>query len=162
MLDSCLSARAKDVLRTSGWTEHRQIDTCDLKRFLESRGVTVSAAAEDFLREFHGLRLIPPDGGLSFVHFDVHEQLGFMEKGELQAFETLVKESLCPIGVGGRFLLFIAPSSKVFFLHDEWLLYLHVQSAAYALEVICWRDAKNYETIWLSDDQKFAPPREPG
>ena len=116
----------------------------------------MSPIAADFLREFHELHLQPPNGGLSSVKFDVYEEMTFLEEGELGQLESLVKQPLCPVGLGGRFLLFITPSGEMIFLHDEWLLYLRARNVHDAFEVICIAEFKDYQTIMLTDEQK--PP----
>ena len=78
----------------------------------------------------------------------------FLEEGELGQLESVVKHPLCPVGLGGRFLLFITPSAEMIFLHDEWLLYLRARNVPDGLEVICTHAFKDYQTIVLADDQK--------
>jgi hypothetical protein len=158
MKSALLSHRVLGIISAAGWYEGRHIDTAPIKSFLECHSVAVSQAAETFLREFHGLQLNLPEGGLSFVKFDVLEELNLLETGERERLERIVKDPLCPIGHGGRFLLFITPSSSVIFLHDDWLLYLRAKSIPDALEVICIREFKNYETVMLTDEQMSARP----
>jgi hypothetical protein len=124
--------------------------------FPKSKGINPSPIAVDFLKEFHGLHLQLPHGGLSALNFDVYEEMTLLQEGELAWLESLVGQPLCPVGLGGRFLLFVAPSGEVIFLHDEWLLYLHAKDVRDAFAVICSPEFKEYETVLLTDDQK--PP----
>lgn len=114
------------------------------------------------MQEFHGLHLQLPKGGLSAVNFDVCEEMTFLEEGELARLESLVGQPLCPVGLGGRFLLFIAASEEVIFLHDEWLPYLRAKDVHDAFEVICTPEFKDYESVMLTDDQKPAAFRDAG
>jgi hypothetical protein len=150
-----LSDRVLAILRLHGWHEGRQIDIGDITDLLRSNSIEASPIAATFLREFHGLHLQFPNGGLSSVKFDVYEEMTFLEKGELGQLESLVKQPLCPVGLGGRFLLHMTSGEKIF-LHDEWLLYLRARNVLDAFEVICTPEFKDYQTIMLADDQK--PP----
>jgi len=123
---------------------------------LESKDIDVSPAAATFLREFYGLNLDLPHGGLSAVTFNIHEEMTFLVEGELARLEGLIGQRLCPLGLGGRFLIFMTPSAEMVFLHDEWLLYLRARTIHDGFEVICTPEFKEYETITLSDNQK--PP----
>jgi hypothetical protein len=151
-----LSDRMLAILRSYGWHEGRQVEIGGIKAFLTSRGIEVSPMAVDFLREFHGLHLQLPNGGLPWVKFDVNEEMTFLEEGELDQLESLVKQPLCPVGLGGAFLLFITPSGEMIFLHDEWLLYLRARNVHDGFEIIRTLEFKDYQTIMLADDQK--PP----
>lgn len=155
-----LSEQALAALRSHGWRDGRQVDISAIEAFLQSKKIEVSRVAADFLREFSGLHLQLPNGGLSAVNFDVHEEMTFLEEGELARLQSLVGQPLCPVGLGGRFLLFMAPSGEMVFLHDEWLLYLRARNVHDAFEVIRTLEFKGHETIMLSDDQKPAAFRD--
>jgi hypothetical protein len=151
-----LSETVLAILRSHGWQEGRQVDISAILALLKSKGIDPSPIAVEFLKEFHGLHLQLPHGGISAMNFDVYEVMTFLEEGELTWLESLVGQPLCPVGVGGRFLLFIAPSGEAIFLHDEWLLYLRAKDIHDAFEVICSPEFKDYETVMLTEDQK--PP----
>jgi hypothetical protein len=151
-----LSGEALVMLRSNGWHEGGQADIGGVTAFLRSKGIQVSPIAADFLREFHGLHLRLGNGGVSAMNFNVYEQLNFMEEGELDHLQTLIGQTLCPVGVGGRFLLFISPSGEMIFLHDEWLLYLRARNVHDGFEVIRTLEFRGHQTITLADDQK--PP----
>jgi hypothetical protein len=155
-----LSEQVLAALRSHGWHEGRQVDIGEIVAFLTSKGIQVSPIAADFLREFHGLHLQLPNGGLTAVNFDVYEGMSFLEEGELALLESLVGQPLCPIGLGGTFLLFMTPVGETIFLHDEWLLYLRAHNVHDAFEVICTPEFKDYETMMLADDQKPASFRD--
>ena len=149
-----LSETVLPILLAHGWHEGRRVDVSEVIAFLKSKGVDPNTTATAFLQTFAGLRLHLPNGGLSAVAFDVHEVMNFLENGELAELASLVGQSLCPVGLGGRFLLFIASSGQVVFLHDEWLMYLRAKDVHDAFDVICDPGFKDYETVMLADDQK--------
>jgi hypothetical protein len=151
-----LSEGVLATLRSHGWYEGRRGNIEEIAAFLRSKGIEVGPLATDFLREFHGLHLQLPTGGLSSVTFDVYEEMKFLEEGELGQLESLLKQPLCPVGLGGRFLLFMTPAGEMIFLHDEWLLYLRARKVHDGFEVICTAEFKDFQTITLLDDQK--PP----
>jgi hypothetical protein len=157
-----LSETVLPILRAHGWHEERQVDVGEIVAFLKNNGIDPSPTATAFLQAFNGLRLQLPNGGLSAVAFDVFEEMQFLEVGELVELESLVNQSLCPVGLGGRFLLFIASSGEVVFLHDEWLMYLRAKNFTDAFEVICVPEFKDYETVMLADHQKPAAFRDVG
>jgi hypothetical protein len=157
-----VSTRALAVLRAYGWHPERCVGVEAVADFLKSNGVELFPAAVDFLKEFGGLHLQLPDGGISAVKFDVHDEMSYFEGSELDQLRSLVKQSLCPIGVGGRFLLFLTPSEEMIFLHDEWLLLLLARNIHDGFEVICTPEFKDYKTIMLTEDQKPSAFRSSG
>jgi hypothetical protein len=149
-----LSADAIDTIRSSGWREARTEDVEGVISLLTAKGIGASPVAIEFLREFHGLKLRLPNGGLPWVTFDVNEEMKFIEEGEIIRLESLVKQPLCPVGLGGAFLLFVTPQGEMVFLHDEWLLYIRARSIHDGFEVIRTLNFRDYESVMLTDEEK--------
>lgn len=138
------------LLRRFGWHEDRHVDCEGAVSFLRNQKIEVSEIASAFLQAFSGIRLEPlPDGGLSWVLFDIGEAWKFFSSEELLELEAIVGKRLCPIGYGGRWLLFISADAEVFFLQDEWLMLLRAQSVYDAFELIRDLSFKGYEEIQL-------------
>ncbi|HEV8002434.1 MAG TPA: SUKH-3 domain-containing protein [Planctomycetaceae bacterium] len=151
-----LSEKVRAILRAHGWHDGRQVETESEIAFLRSKGFTASPIAADFLKEFNGLELQLPKGGLNWVKFDLYEELQWVDEGELRYLEALVKQPLSPVGAGGRFLMFITPAGEMIFLHDEWLQYSRTRDVHDGFEFICFLEFNDYETTMFTDDQK--PP----
>lgn len=149
------SDRVTSILRSVGWHEGRQVDCATAAAFLRKNGCVISPVAHEFLSEFIGLSLSLPNGGLTAAHFDVFEEMTYFEGNDREYLESLVGESLCPIGWGGRFLFLIAPTGAVVFLHDEWLLFLRAKTVSDAFECICFRDFEDIETVMLTEERKL-------
>jgi hypothetical protein len=138
------------MLRRFGWHEDRSINCDAAIAFARSQGIEVSETASEFLRSFSGIRLYPPpDGGLSWVLFDIVEAWKCFTFEELLKLEAIVSKRLCPIGFGGRWILLISADAEVFFLQDEWLTLLRAKSVYGAFEFILKLDSKDYEEIPL-------------
>jgi hypothetical protein len=131
-----ISEDAKRILRTVGWHEGRRVETAAIRSFLRGRGFEVSSLADCFLSNFHGLRLRPLDGPLSFLAFDVYEEVGWIEEEDKPFLAALDPEPLCPIGHGGGVLLFLTPSGKMILLNDQWFTYRRIPKLFEAMDYI--------------------------
>lgn len=149
-----LSEQTRAMLNARGWRDGTRANTERIEADLRAKGIEVSPIANCFLQKFNGLFLQLPDGGLTAMHFNAREALTFLESGDIAWLSTMVGQSLCPVGLGGRFLLFIAPSGEAIFLQDERLLYLRVRNVHDAFEVIRTREFKDFETVWIPEEQQ--------
>lgn len=143
-----------NTIRSHGWSDVRNVDIQGVVRELNNNRIDVHAVATSFLQEFHGIRLLLPDGGLTEANFDVYSELLFLEPDELPFLESIVGRGLCPVGLGGRFLFFISPTGEFTFLHDEWMLVMQTASVEDAIILVCRSDFSGYKTITLTDEQK--------
>lgn len=117
-----ISSQAIEILESFGWSRDRSVDVSDVEAFIQNRGFVVTTLGREFLRSFHGLKFVlPPRQGLSFVNFDVPEELGWLTNEDLPYLDRLAGDRLCPIGHGGGNLLFLSQRDEMLLLSDQWL-----------------------------------------
>jgi hypothetical protein len=150
-----ISDQAKEILRAAGWFEGRRIDISPIKQFLQEYGFSVFPTAVEFLGEFHGLKkLVLPKGGLSFVHFDVWEEMAYVEEDDKSYLFGLVAEPICPVGHGGGCLLFATASGALVYLNDQWFACGYIPSFREGMDFILGlRKDPRFQGIPLSNDK---------
>ncbi|MFO1434508.1 MAG: SUKH-3 domain-containing protein [Candidatus Competibacteraceae bacterium] len=132
-----ISNAAKEILCTFGWYEGRCIELREIKIFLEDHGFSATPIAVEFLRQFHGLRLRPSNqGSLSFIHFDIYEEMSWIEREDKPFLDALVQAPLCPVGHGGGVLLFLTPTAEMVLLNDQWLGFSRLPNIAEGMDLI--------------------------
>jgi hypothetical protein len=120
-----ISEESKSLLRKAGWYEGRRVDVSGIKSLLETHGFVVSQVANDFLSEFHGLRV---HDGEFFVEFNVPDAISWMGEGETPYIEALLKASPCLVGLKGTAYILLTPESQVMILNDQWMGYIILNS----------------------------------
>jgi len=105
------------LLRSAGWHENRRVPVNDLRPALQQAGCLVSAAAESFLAEFHGLRV---ETAYALRHFDVHAAVRLISTEDIRQLERLVAEPLCAIACTADGTAFMTPSGRVVTCSLDW------------------------------------------
>jgi len=107
------------LLRSVGWHENRSVSLDDFRDVLQRAGCLVSNAAEQFLLEFHGLRI---DTEHCFLDFDVQGAVGVICREDIEHLASLVGEPVCAIGYTAEATLFMTPSGRVIVCALDWVL----------------------------------------
>ncbi|MFD8702175.1 MULTISPECIES: SUKH-3 domain-containing protein [Kitasatospora] len=118
------SDETERVLRAAGWQPGRQVDTGSWRRRLESAGLPMHDAAEQFLSEFGGL-LVEVDGpGISRARtpFELDPALADGEEDRFTDWSQEIGEAIVPVGEldNGRYFLGISDSGEIHLVAD-WL-----------------------------------------
>jgi hypothetical protein len=151
-MPSRFSDEVVHVIRAAGWNEGRLVETQDATTFLREFGFTVSPPVAAFLAEFHGLHFDLVNGPHDF---DVRKATFWMTQEEVPFVNRLIDEPLCPVGYGGRCYMLLSPSSKVIFLHDEWLGFIRPMGLPEAMRLfLCCPAAGKGNWVDLVDPQK--------
>jgi SUKH-3 immunity protein len=155
MMTIALSEGAKEILRAAGWYEGRRVDIRPIVAFVEQHGFSVFPVGSDFLSEFHGLKMrLSKRGGLSFIHFDVYEEVGWIEPGDKPFLDALVQAPLCPVGHGGGVLLFVTEPGEMVLLSDQWMGFSRFPSIAEGMDVILGLSRPpQYDGVALTEEQ---------
>lgn len=153
MADFQLSEMAIATLQLQGWFPERQAEIRPDLKMLEEEGIVPHPLAIEFLKSFGGLKLdFGRHGGLSGMHFEVIWPLRFLSHDELVQMQKFTGKVLCPVGMGGRFLMLLATDGETIFLHDEWWLYLHARNVRDAFDLMCNREFRNFESVDLPEE----------
>jgi hypothetical protein len=139
-------------LRAAGWSETRWTDVTESMQYLVERGYSVHSFAEEALVNLSGLEFDLPDGGISWLAFDTRGAIRFITLKDKARVERLVGESISPIGHGGGFVLFLAPSGRAFLLQDEWFCLIRFRSLNDLLHFVFTADQSTCEEIPLGDE----------
>jgi hypothetical protein len=132
---SRFSELVADFLRNAGWRQGRRVDISQIRALLESKGIAVSSAAEEFLAEFHGLVLVSPDR--RWAKFDVVDAVPWYEPGEIARLESIVASSLCLIGTGNVGNLLISQAGEVFGLDYCWRTISRSRNVPEFFDTVC-------------------------
>jgi hypothetical protein len=155
MMSIAISTEARNILRTAGWNEQYVGGIEDVDSYLEIGGFNMTPVAREFIGEFHGIKLrVQNLGGLSFVHFDVFEEMGWIEEADRPFLDALVRAPLFPIGHGGGTLLFLTPTGEMILLNDQWLGFSQVPTIREGMDLILGiHRPPQYDGIPLRKDQ---------
>jgi len=134
---SFLSNRALLTLIDGGWHAERSVGIDDDVRLLKDRGYAVDETTGEILQRFHGLHLIPPEGGMSEASIDVSQAIARFDGALKEDVERAAGEPICPIGTAGLFVLFALPSGMCVFFAQGPRVLVFVRSFAEAIELIC-------------------------
>jgi hypothetical protein len=132
-----LSAFTVDALTAAGWYEGRRLPCQIETEFLNQQGIAVSESAAAILIELLAISLSVGGGGVTNMTFDPKGAYAAIDPECLDDLRRLVGEDVCPIGVGGRFVLYATPTGKIAFLQDEWLTAFSFSTIEEAVEWIC-------------------------
>jgi hypothetical protein len=145
-----LPDRIVEVLEGAGWKRGRERDIGPVIGELESHGIRVSPAAQEFMAEFHGEQVVRANG---LFEFDARAAHKWIEDDDVPFLNRLVGVELCPVGFGMRMFLLITPSAEFVLLHDEWLLFHRFANVIEALDAVFFVPAEQ-KPIWIADPDK--------
>ncbi|WP_328290672.1 SUKH-3 domain-containing protein [Nocardia aurantiaca] len=112
------------ILRASGWSPGRQVDTSAWRERLERGGFRWNAAADRFLKEFGGLAVDISGPGITSARepFELDPLLVEGEDDRFAEWAEVVGESIAPVGEldSGRYFLGMSESGDLYLVAD-WL-----------------------------------------
>jgi len=152
-----MDSGVRQDLVAAGWDPDRVVDTIAVEKGIEEYGYHVNAHAKEFLRVFHGLTLMTVNGPWTF---DACEALACLERSDAPYIDRIIEESLCPVGYGGRMLLFASGNGRALLLHDEWVGFVLLPRIDIALNAVVRFDSHgdtcSANWHYFTDDQ--VPP----
>ncbi|MBL1072871.1 SUKH-3 domain-containing protein [Nocardia sp. 2] len=114
----------EEVLRASGWSPGRQIDTGPWREALERNGFQWNAVADRFLMEFGGLVVDISGPGITSARepFELDPMLADGEDDRFAEWADVIGESIAPVGEldSGRYFLGMSESGDLYLVAD-WL-----------------------------------------
>ncbi|MEU5334215.1 SUKH-3 domain-containing protein [Streptomyces asoensis] len=121
---SSWSPRVEAVLKASGWTPGRRVDTSRWRSLFESVGLSMHDAAQAFLQEFGGLTVNVSGPGISCARtpFELDPELAWGEEDRFAQWGEAIGRRLYPLGEldHGRFFLGIDEAGVVH-LVETWV-----------------------------------------
>ncbi|MCM3299992.1 SUKH-3 domain-containing protein [Streptomyces pseudogriseolus] len=106
---SSWSPEVDGVLKASGWTPGRKVDTARWRSMFEAAGLVMHDAAEAFLQEFGGLTVNVSGPGISRARepFELDPEVACGEEDRFTEWSEAMGRHLYPLGEldHGRFLL---------------------------------------------------------
>ncbi|MER5583670.1 SUKH-3 domain-containing protein [Streptomyces asoensis] len=121
---SSWSPRVEAVLKASGWTPGRRVDTSRWRSLFESVGLSMHDAAQAFLQKFGGLTVNVSGPGISCARtpFELDPELAWGEEDRFAQWGEAIGRRLYPLGEldHGRFFLGIDEGGVVH-LVETWV-----------------------------------------
>ncbi|MET9296928.1 SUKH-3 domain-containing protein [Streptomyces sp. NPDC003077] len=118
------SLEVLEVLKASGWTAGRRVDTTGWRSMFEAVGIVMHDAAERFLQEFGGLTVSIGGPGVNRARepFELDPELAWGEDDRFSEWSVFLGRRLFPLGEldHGRFFLGIDESSETY-LVETWV-----------------------------------------
>ncbi|MFI9031083.1 SUKH-3 domain-containing protein [Streptomyces sp. NPDC053560] len=111
------SPQVREVLKASGWTAGRRVDTTGWRSMFEAVGIVMHEAAEVFLQEFGGLTVNIGGPGINRARepFVLEPELARGEEDRFSQWSASLARHLFPLGEldNGRFFLGIDEASEI-------------------------------------------------
>ena len=140
-------------LRDAGWSESRQVDVTDATQYLTKHGFRVHPLVVEAYGNLGGLEFDLPEGGISWLAFDMRGAARFLTPEGVARAEEIVGEALSPVGHGGGYALLLAPSGRAYLLQDEWLCLIGCPTLTGLLHTIFTGDRAGCEDFQLTEGQ---------
>ncbi|WP_110944607.1 SUKH-3 domain-containing protein [Streptomyces niger] len=116
------SPEVADVLRSSGWTPQRTVDTAQWTNAFEERGIQAHQAVRNFLAEFGGLNVDISGPGINCARepFELEPLLCLGEEDRFSEWGEELGLQLFPLGEldQGRFFLGMDENGVIYLVAD--------------------------------------------